>query len=52
MAMRRGRDDIMMFAITAVAITFLAFNWTIGVMGFHGSLKTRTTRSALYLSSA
>ncbi|KAJ7851271.1 hypothetical protein B0H14DRAFT_3866382 [Mycena olivaceomarginata] len=52
MAMRRGRDGIMMFAITAVAITFLAFNWTIGVVGFHGWLKTRTTRSALYPSSA
>ncbi|KAJ7336968.1 hypothetical protein DFH08DRAFT_925527 [Mycena albidolilacea] len=52
MAMRRGRDDIMTFAITAVAITFLAFNWTIGVVGFHGWLKTRTMRSTLYPSSA
>ncbi|KAK7036350.1 hypothetical protein R3P38DRAFT_3485352 [Favolaschia claudopus] len=41
MAMRRGRDDIMMFAVVAVAITCLAFSWTVWVVGFHGWLKGR-----------
>ncbi|KAJ7109563.1 cytoplasmic protein [Mycena crocata] len=40
-AMRRGRDDIMMFAVVAVAITCLAFCWTISFVGFHGWLKSR-----------
>ncbi|KAK7061601.1 hypothetical protein R3P38DRAFT_2830402 [Favolaschia claudopus] len=44
MAMRRGRDDIMMFAVVAVAITCLAFTWIIWVVGFHGWLKARTKR--------
>ncbi|KAF7352908.1 hypothetical protein MVEN_01258100 [Mycena venus] len=52
MAMRRGRDDIMMFAVTAVAITCLAFCWTIGVVAFNGWLKTRTKRAVPYHNSA
>ncbi|KAJ7276261.1 hypothetical protein B0H12DRAFT_11121 [Mycena haematopus] len=52
MAMRRGRDDIMMFAVTAVAITCLAFCWTICVVGFHGWMKTRTKRVVSYPNSA
>ncbi|KAF7373849.1 hypothetical protein MSAN_00596800 [Mycena sanguinolenta] len=46
MAMRQGRDDIMMFAIIAVAITCLAFSWIICILGFHGWLKARTIRAA------
>ncbi|KAJ6516033.1 hypothetical protein C8R45DRAFT_228754 [Mycena sanguinolenta] len=52
MAMRRGRDDIMMFAVTAVAITCLAFCWTTFVVGFHGWMKTRTQRVVSYRNSA
>ncbi|KAF7355193.1 hypothetical protein MSAN_01435000 [Mycena sanguinolenta] len=52
MAMRRGRDDIMMFAVTAVAITCLAFCWTTFVVGFHGWMKTRTKRVISYNNSA
>ncbi|KAJ7368171.1 cytoplasmic protein [Mycena albidolilacea] len=52
MAMRRGRDDIMMFAVTAVAFTCLAFSWTIGVVGFQGWLKTRTKLAFSYHNSA
>ncbi|KAJ7095247.1 cytoplasmic protein [Mycena belliarum] len=51
-AMRRGRDDIMLFAIVAVAITCLAFTWTIGVVGFHGWLKTRTKPDISYHHNA
>ncbi|KAF8153570.1 hypothetical protein K438DRAFT_371426 [Mycena galopus ATCC 62051] len=50
MAMRRGRDDIMLFAVIAVAMTCLAFSWIICVVGFHGWLKTRTMRAVLYRS--
>ncbi|KAJ6539208.1 cytoplasmic protein [Mycena capillaripes] len=51
-AMRRGRDDIMMFAVTAVAITCLAFCWTTCVMAFQGWLKTRTKPAVSYHSAA
>ncbi|KAJ7179263.1 cytoplasmic protein [Mycena filopes] len=51
-AMRRGRDDIMMFAVSAVAITCLAFCWTICVVAFHGWLKTRTKPAVSYHSAA
>ncbi|KAJ6599205.1 cytoplasmic protein [Mycena vulgaris] len=43
-AMRRGRDDIMLFAITAVAITCLAFCWVVSVVAFQGWLKIRTKK--------
>ncbi|KAF7301386.1 hypothetical protein MIND_00703800 [Mycena indigotica] len=42
-AMRRGRDDIMMFAVAAVAITCLSFTWTICITAFSGWMKMRTT---------
>ncbi|KAJ7257504.1 hypothetical protein B0H12DRAFT_469764 [Mycena haematopus] len=48
MAMRRGRDDIMMFAIISVAVTCLAFSWIICVVGFHGWLKGRVKRAVSY----
>ncbi|TFK43381.1 hypothetical protein BDQ12DRAFT_674879 [Crucibulum laeve] len=40
-AMRRGRDDVMMFLNVAVAITCFAFCWTLCVVGFKGWLKSR-----------
>ncbi|KAJ6582101.1 cytoplasmic protein [Mycena capillaripes] len=51
-AMRRGRDDIMMFAVTAVAITCLAFCWVICIVGFQGWLKTHTSPGRSYHSAA
>lgn len=44
--------DIMMFAVVAVAITCLAFCWTICVVAFHGWLKTRTNSAVSYHSAA
>ncbi|KAF8914068.1 cytoplasmic protein [Gymnopilus junonius] len=41
-AMRRGRDDVMMFLNVAVAITCLGCCWTLAVVGFKGWLKSRT----------
>ncbi|TFK55829.1 cytoplasmic protein [Heliocybe sulcata] len=41
-AMRRGRDDMMMFLNVAVAITCFCFCWTMGVVAFKGWLKSRT----------
>ncbi|KIY71226.1 hypothetical protein CYLTODRAFT_390831 [Cylindrobasidium torrendii FP15055 ss-10] len=40
-AMRRGRDDVMMFATVTVAVTCMAFCWLVGVVGFKGYLQTR-----------
>ncbi|KIL68162.1 hypothetical protein M378DRAFT_1063721 [Amanita muscaria Koide BX008] len=40
-AMRRGRDDVMMFLNVAVAMTCFAFCWTICMVGFKGWLKAR-----------
>ncbi|KNZ73834.1 hypothetical protein J132_09475 [Termitomyces sp. J132] len=40
-AMRRGRDDVMMFLNVAVAMTCFAFCWTLFVVGFKGWLKSR-----------
>ncbi|KAJ7086752.1 hypothetical protein C8R44DRAFT_820961 [Mycena epipterygia] len=51
-AMRRGRDDIMMFAVAAVAITCLAFCWTVCVVAFQGWLKTRSKRAVSYHNTA
>ncbi|KAJ7047508.1 hypothetical protein C8F04DRAFT_1059115 [Mycena alexandri] len=51
-AMRRGRDDIMLFAVAAVAITCVAFCWTISVVAFQGWLKTRTKPAVSYHSAA
>ncbi|KAI6034255.1 hypothetical protein BKA83DRAFT_299309 [Pisolithus microcarpus] len=46
-AMRRGRDDVMMFLNVAVAITCFAFCWTLCVVGFKGWLKYRRSHPAL-----
>ncbi|KIJ70236.1 hypothetical protein HYDPIDRAFT_77408 [Hydnomerulius pinastri MD-312] len=40
-AMRKGRDDMMMFLNVAVAITCFAFCWTLCVVAFKGWLKSR-----------
>ncbi|KAJ7507659.1 cytoplasmic protein [Mycena galericulata] len=47
-AMRRGRDDIMMFAVAAVSITCIAFCWTICIVAFQGWLKARAKRAVSY----
>ncbi|KAJ3790501.1 hypothetical protein GGU10DRAFT_282077 [Lentinula aff. detonsa] len=51
-AMRRGRDDVMMFLNVAVAITCFALCWTIAVVGFKGYLKSRIAPPVAYHSSA
>ncbi|KAF8665579.1 hypothetical protein AX16_000037 [Volvariella volvacea WC 439] len=51
-AMRRGRDDVMMFLNVAVAITCLAFCWTLFVVAFKGWLKSRQHPKVTYHSSA
>ncbi|KDR83576.1 hypothetical protein GALMADRAFT_205521 [Galerina marginata CBS 339.88] len=51
-AMRRGRDDVMMFLNVAVAITCLACCWTLLVVGFKGWIKSRTHASVTYRNAA
>ncbi|KAH9173450.1 hypothetical protein EDB89DRAFT_2157570 [Lactarius sanguifluus] len=51
-AMRRGYDDVMMFLNVAVAITCLAFCWTVLVVGFKGWLKSRTHPAVSFHQSA
>ncbi|KAF8915894.1 hypothetical protein CPB85DRAFT_1217140 [Mucidula mucida] len=51
-AMRRGRDDVMMFLNVAVALTCLAFTWTVCVVGYKGYLKSRTRSVPAFHSSA
>ncbi|KAG6890878.1 hypothetical protein C0995_000835 [Termitomyces sp. Mi166 len=51
-AMRRGRDDVMMFLNVAVAMTCFAFCWTLFVVGFKGLLKSRIRPVISYSSSA
>ncbi|KAI0751517.1 hypothetical protein C8Q80DRAFT_1099143 [Daedaleopsis nitida] len=51
-AMRQGRDDVMMFLNVGVALTCLAFCWTLGVVGFKGWLKSRPLRAVKFHSSA
>ncbi|KAH9927164.1 uncharacterized protein BXZ73DRAFT_102753 [Epithele typhae] len=51
-AMRQGRDDVMMFLNVGVAITCLAFCWTLFVVGFKGWLKSRTHGAMQFHSSA
>ncbi|KDQ64713.1 hypothetical protein JAAARDRAFT_188016 [Jaapia argillacea MUCL 33604] len=41
-AMRRGRDDMMMFMNVAVAITCFCFCWAMAIVAFKGWLKSRT----------
>ncbi|KAJ3575156.1 hypothetical protein NP233_g1288 [Leucocoprinus birnbaumii] len=51
-AMRRGRDDVMMFLNVAVAITCFAFCWTLLVVGFKGWLKSRQYMGVTYRVAA
>lgn len=51
-AMRRGRDDVMMFLNLAVAITCFAFCWTLFVVGFKGWLKSRVRPVRSYSSNS
>ncbi|THH02427.1 hypothetical protein EW026_g477 [Hermanssonia centrifuga] len=51
-AMRRGHDDVMMFLNLAVAITCLAFCWTLGIVAFKGWLKSHSQKSVKFHSSA
>lgn len=51
-AMRRGHDDMMMFLNVAVAVTCLAFCWTLGIVAFKGWLKSHTHASMTFHSSA
>ncbi len=44
--------DVMMFMNVAVAMTCLAFTWTICVVGFKGYLKSRLNPQVSYHSSA
>ncbi|EIN10584.1 hypothetical protein PUNSTDRAFT_125363 [Punctularia strigosozonata HHB-11173 SS5] len=41
-AMRRGRDDVMMFLNVTVALTCLGFCWTLAVVLFKAWLQSRT----------
>lgn len=51
-AMRRGRDDMMMFLNVAVAITCFCFCWTLAIVAFKGWLKTRTHPTVKFHASA
>jgi len=51
-AMRRGRDDVMMFLNVAVAMTCFAFSWTLFVVGFKAWLRSRSRLAGMYSNSA
>ncbi|KAG2013476.1 cytoplasmic protein [Coprinopsis cinerea AmutBmut pab1-1] len=51
-AMRRGRDDVMMFLNVAVALTCLAFCWTLFFVGLKGYLKSRLHPNVTYRSAS
>ncbi|KAF5365483.1 hypothetical protein D9758_010867 [Tetrapyrgos nigripes] len=50
-AIRRGRDDVMMFTCVGVAITCLCLCWTVCVVGFKGYLRSRLNPLVSYHSS-
>ncbi|TFK29345.1 cytoplasmic protein [Coprinopsis marcescibilis] len=50
-AMRRGRDDVMMFLNVAVATTCLAFCWTLCIVGLKGYLQSRKHSSVTYCTA-
>ena len=47
-AMRQGHDDMMMFLNVAVAMTCLAFCWTLGIVAFKGWLKSHTSTAVKF----
>ncbi|KAF5369910.1 hypothetical protein D9758_001192 [Tetrapyrgos nigripes] len=51
-AMRRGRDDVMMFTCVGVAITCFCLCWSVCVVGFKGYLRSRLNPRVSYHSSA
>jgi len=51
-AMRRGRDDVMMFLNVAVAITCFAFCWTLFIVTFKGWMKSRSQPFVIFKSAA
>jgi len=51
-AMRRGRDDAMMFLNVAVALTCFAFCWTFCIVALKGWLKSRTLPPLSFRTSA
>lgn len=51
-AMRQGRDDIMMVACLAVAVTCFTLTWVTAVVSFKGWLKSRTIPHVKFHSSA
>ncbi|KAH9951852.1 hypothetical protein B0H21DRAFT_194621 [Amylocystis lapponica] len=50
-AMRQGHDDMMMFMNVGIAITCLAFCWTLSVVAFKGWLKSHTHAAMKFHSS-
>ncbi|KIM90974.1 hypothetical protein PILCRDRAFT_58846 [Piloderma croceum F 1598] len=51
-AMRRGRDDVMLFMNLSVALTCFAFCWTFCVVAFKGWLRSRSNPPLSYHNSA
>ncbi|KAL0582004.1 hypothetical protein V5O48_000062 [Marasmius crinis-equi] len=51
-AMRRGRDDMMMFLNVGVAMTCFALVWTVCIVSFKGYLRTKTNPRVSYHPSA
>ncbi|OSC99017.1 hypothetical protein PYCCODRAFT_1374005 [Trametes coccinea BRFM310] len=51
-AMRQGHDDVMMFLNVGVAITCLAFCWTLFIVSFKGWLKSRHQATMKFHGSA
>ncbi|KAE9410207.1 hypothetical protein BT96DRAFT_969869 [Gymnopus androsaceus JB14] len=51
-AMRRRRDDVMMFLTVAVAISCVVFCWVIGIVAFKSYLKSRIDPRVSYHISA
>ncbi|KAI0824690.1 hypothetical protein BC628DRAFT_1322112 [Trametes gibbosa] len=51
-AMRQGHDDVMMFLNVGVAVTCLAFCWTLCIVGLKGWLKSHSQKDMNFHSSA
>lgn len=51
-AMRQGHDDVMMFLNAGVAITCLAFCWTLLIVALKGWLKSHSQKNMNFHSSA
>ncbi|EGO01800.1 hypothetical protein SERLA73DRAFT_132339 [Serpula lacrymans var. lacrymans S7.3] len=51
-AMRKGRDDMMLFLNVAVAITCFAFCWTLSIVALKGWLKSRSQSRPSFIGSS